>query len=92
MRNALPKRPNVNESAIVNLDSDSGEGTHWVCYKKNGKSVMYFDSFGNLSPPSELINYFGPDTTVRYNYKRQQTFGSVICGHLCLQFLCNVLS
>ena len=56
MRDALPSTsPWENESAIVNLDDASGPGTHWVCYKKRGDRVMYFDGFGNLRPPIELI-------------------------------------
>ena len=94
MRDSLPSRPKKYESAIVNLDDSSGEGTHWVCYRKIDKVVYYFDSFGNLKPPLELVNYFhsgDPGTNVYYNYKRQQSFNSVICGHLSLKFLSNVL-
>lgn len=87
MRDSLPSRPYKNESAIVNLDSTRGEGTHWTCYKKVGNDVYYYDSFGNLGPPIELLKYFGPDVNVSYNYERQQQFDTVICGHLCLQFL-----
>ena len=57
MRDSLPKKPLINESAIVNLDSTSGPGTHWVCYKKRKNKVKYLDSFGNLKPPNELIKY-----------------------------------
>ena len=89
MRDALPDGPKTNESAIVNLDSTSGDGTHWVCYRKVNNKVYYFDSFGNLKPPRELIRYFG-ECELYYNYKRKQSFDSVICGHLCLEFLSNV--
>lgn len=92
MRDALPKRPRKYESAIVNLDSIKGSGTHWVCYMKRGDKVFYFDSFGNLRPPIEMYKYFGPSAGILYNYDRRQRFNSVICGHLCLEFLTNVLS
>ena len=75
------------EMAIVNLDSYTGSGSHWVCYKKKGANVDYFDSFGNLRPPIELIRYFGESVCVRYNYPSFQNLNSVICGHLCLLFL-----
>lgn len=88
MRDDLPARPREYESAIVNLDSVRGSGTHWVCYRKKRNNVVYFDSFGNLPPPVELINYFG-SSNIQYNYERHQGFGSVICGHLCLKFLLN---
>lgn len=88
MRNALPTtRPWINENAIVNLDDESGRGSHWVCYKKRGDLVYYFDGYGNLRPPVELMRYFTSAVDVRYNYERKQPENSVICGHLCLEFL-----
>ena len=88
MRDSLPRSPWENESAIVNLDDATGPGTHWVCYKKRGDGVTYFDGFGNLRPPVELIRYFGSYVNdVRYNYARKQPPDTVICGHLCLDFL-----
>lgn len=89
MRDSLPStRPRKYESVIVNLDSTRGSGTHWVCFKKVDKKIYYYDSFGNLKPPPELLNYFG-DCEIYYNYGREQNFNSVICGHLCLKFLSN---
>jgi hypothetical protein len=90
MRDALPLKIKENESAIVNLDSIKGEGTHWVCYFKEGFHVQYFDSFGNLKPPIELQKYFNSGahrTLVRYNYFPRQQGNTVNCGHLCLDFL-----
>ncbi len=91
MRNCLPsKGPYVNESAIVNLDDDSGPGTHWVAYRKRGNDVVYFDSFGDLQPPLDLMLYLRVDK-VKYNPQRFQNFGTYNCGHLCLQFLSSKL-
>ena len=87
MRDTLPRVPRKHESAIVNLDTSTGEGTHWVCYKKRGGRVRYFDSFGDLRPPPELVRYFGADADIQYNYDCKQSMDSVICGHLCLKFL-----
>lgn len=94
MRDNLPKSgPNNNECAIVNLDSINGGGTHWVAYYKYGSTVSYFDSFGDLPPPTELNEYFRNGTKpvhkIIYNYDRQQNFNTVWCGHLCLKFLLN---
>lgn len=91
MRNELPKDgPFKIECAIINLDDSHGPGTHWVAYKKSGNSVIYFDSFGNLPPPKELIAYLGVGS-IKYNYDKFQTYDTVECGHLCLKFLCNQL-
>lgn len=87
MRNELPMKPHKREAAIVNLDDKDGPGTHWVAYKKNYNDVMYFDSFGDLQPPIDLIDYFGVGSTIKYNYQQYQDYDTVICGHLCLNFL-----
>lgn len=92
MRDGLPAKIYKSESGIVNLDNTSNPGTHWVCYRKKGDKVQYYDSFGNLRPPIELIKYFRSaeehrPLSIQYNYDRYQDFSSVNCGHLCLQFL-----
>lgn len=93
MRDNLPKAPARVECAVVNLDSKYGSGTHWVAYFKNGSSVKYFDSFGNLKPPLELMQYFNRNRNskqvlrVMYNYDRYQNYNDINCGHLCLKFL-----
>ena len=92
MRNDLPKSgPLKYESAILNLDDKDGPAAHWVAYKKRNNQVIYFDSFGNLQPPRDLIKYLGVCSTVKYNYERYQDHDTVICGHLCLKFLSGEL-
>lgn len=89
MRNSLPNRIRTKERGIINLDSDDGMGTHWVAYKKNGSQIVYFDSYGNLPPTLETLDYFnsnGP-CQIQYNYDVYQKFNTVNCGHLCLRFI-----
>jgi len=88
MRDSLPKSPWREESGIINLDDSSSNGTHWVAYNKNKKSIHYFDSFGNLQPPKEIVKYLG--NNINYNYERKQDFNSTNCGHLSLQFLLSL--
>ena len=92
MRISLPNKPWNHECGVVNMDDESGPGTHWVAYKKVGKIVIYFDSFGNLPPPKELQYYFKTAKNVLYNYKREQPDDTLICGHLCLDFLATSVS
>ena len=81
MRDALPKkRSKQTEAAIVNLDSNDSQGTHWVCFYGNN----YFDSFG-LPPPDEVVKYM--PHPIYYNSNEIQDRASVICGHLCLYVL-----
>lgn len=89
MRDTMPERCWVNECGVVNLDSIEGPGTHWVAYCKMQDIVYYFDSFGNLPPPIELIQYFG-NNRIFYNNFNYQKFNTVICGQLCLVFLCKI--
>jgi hypothetical protein len=56
-----------------------------VAYYKKGIQIEYFDSYGNLQPPREIINYLGKN--IKYNYNRYQKNNSIICGQLCLKFL-----
>lgn len=91
MIDTLPKKIWANETGIVNLDSIHGSGTHWVCYRKQKNVINYFDSFGNLRPPYQLVSYFKTSdqqpVEIYYNYNRHQRLNTVNCGHLCLLFL-----
>lgn len=88
MRDTLPQSPKQHESGILNLDQNSGSGTHWVAYKKTDDKVIYFDSFGNLNPPKEFIKYM-KRIKIYFNSDQYQSFGSSNCGHLALSFLYN---
>lgn len=97
MRNELPTKPHKNECGIVNLQTSQENGSHWVAYFRKqfqsqqgqGSRTLYYDSFGNLKPPKELIAYLG--NNIQYNFEQYQDYNTVICGHLCLIFLymCN---
>lgn len=88
MRDNLPKNsPKAEECMIINHDSVNNKGTHWTCFVKTGKNVFYFDSFGKLAPPLELVEYLGSECKIFYNYEQFQKFDTTNCGHLCLNFL-----
>jgi len=92
MRNSMPKSgPRQNECGIINLDNQEGPGTHWTAYKKTENEAIYFDSFGDLCPPKELIAYLKSKggCHIMYNHEKLQSYDTVNCGHLCLQFLYN---
>lgn len=89
MRDAMPKKIKTYEKGIINLDNSTGAGSHWTAYKKFKNKIIYFDSFGNLQPPLEVMQYFKSKEPVKilYNYNRFQKFNTFFCGHLCLLFL-----
>ena len=88
LRDTLPKKAKLNECGILNLDSSSGDGTHWVMWFKKGKDKIYFDSYG-VQHPSELIAYL--KSPIYCNSERVQQNGEVFCGHLNV-FTLNQLS
>lgn len=91
MRDTLSKRKRkrvkARECWILNHGSSRTEGSHWTALAKNHNTAFYFDSFGKLPPPLEVIDYLGPKIHIYYNVKRYQNYDTVICGHLCLRFL-----
>jgi hypothetical protein len=93
MQDALPVKIRRNECGIVNLDISSGPGTHWTAYVKKNKTILYFDSYGNLRPPNAVTKYFYSDgslNTIKYNHDKFQRDNAINCGHLCLKFLYNL--
>ena len=78
--------------SILNLNSSSGDGTHWVMWFKKGKDKFYLDSNGVL-PPSGMIAYL--KSSIFYNSERVQQNGEMFCGHLCFfalkQFLWEII-
>ena len=80
----LPKKLNKKECGIINFDKSSGPGTHWVAWYKNGKTKIYFDSYG-VRPPLEVIRYLG--SPIHYNTDKLLPAGQVFCGHLYLYVL-----
>ena len=84
MRDGLPPTIMRQECGVVNLDSSSGGGTHWVAYHRDRQAAVYFDSYG-LDPPLEIARYLG--CPVRTQTFQLQAPDDVICGHLCLNVL-----
>lgn len=91
MRNSLPTRCHKYECGVINLDDSEGSGTHWVSYYKRGETCYYFDSFGDLQPFKEFIEYVGDRCIIHFNYKQFQKYDTVVCGHLCLKFLFDMI-
>ena len=90
-RDSLPACPQRNECGIVNLNTSSEPGSHWVCYFKTGTDRMYFDSFGQITP-YEVQMYLKTkpeidQQVIKRNTDIVQSAGTKVCGHLCLYVL-----
>ena len=95
MRDTLPRKPNKIECAIVNLNTSVQKGSHWTCYFKKGQLLIYFDSFGQVTP-TEIQDYLKSKNEkglplIQRNTDIVQAVNSVLCGHLCL-FVLKALS
>ena len=69
--NLFLKKTKINECGILNLDSSSG--LSYVFEKC--KEKFYFDSYGVLQPPSELIAYL--KSSIFYNSDRTKRWGNL---------------
>ena len=96
MSDTLPLRSYHKECGIVNFNTAEQSGSHWVCYFKDKKRRIYFDSFGQITP-IEIQKYL--KTKREYNPSEQviqrntdivQRVNTHVCGHLCLFVLTSL--
>ena len=90
MRDRLPAKVYNKECGIVNLNTSQESGSHWVCYYKDGRQRIYFDSFGQITP-IEIQKYLKSKTefanaepVIQRNTDIVQAINTSVCGHLCL--------
>ena len=94
MRDELHGRPKNNECGILNFNTHTQQGSHWVCWFKKGKERYYFDSYGE-PPPIELLKYSKTPSeygklVIKRNAVTVQKDESSECGALCLFVLMNL--
>lgn len=85
MRDEMPQKLS-NGNYIINLDGNDGHGTHWTCFIKDGKDIIYMDSFGMLPPQNQIDIFHTNQDNIFYNNKQYQDINSVICGFYCIAF------
>ena len=90
MRDTLPQHPYSVERGIVNLNISNQAGSHWVYYYRNRNDIIYFDSYGQITP-SEIQRYLKPSgefdrgsEVIQRNADIVQAANTPVCGHLCL--------
>ena len=84
------RQPSSVECGVVNLNTSSQFGSHWVFYYRNKGNRIYFDSFGQITPV-EIQRYlktgieFARDREVmQRNTDIVQAVNTPVCGHLYL--------
>ncbi len=100
MKDTLPPRPPRKiECGIVNMNTSSQAGSHWVCYAKfpDRTPPVYFDSFGQ-DILQEVMRYLKTDSeykngtpVIARNTDVVQRINTHVCGHLCLFVLTSLM-
>ena len=89
-RDALRLYPSNVESGIVNFNTSNQAGSHWVCYYRNKTDIIYFDSYGQITPV-EIQRYLKTGSefdrgkeVIQSNTDIVQAANTSVRGHLCL--------
>ena len=97
MRDELPSRKHTIECGIMNLNKSNQIGSHWVCFVRNKKDRIYFDSFGQITP-IEMQKYLksksefdNEKSVIQRNSDIVQRTNTHVCGHLCLVVLTSLM-
>ena len=96
MRDTLPKYPFNVECGIVNFNTSTQPGSHWVCHYRNKNERIYFNSCGQISPV-EIQRYLKTSSefdrgkeVIQRNTDIVKAANTPVCGHLCLFVLKSV--
>lgn len=77
----LKNQPLKDGGYILNIGDDNG--THWVCFYKEGDSIFYFDSF--MVPPNDELLEWGGGLDIKWNNIEEfQQLTEEMCGLWCL--------
>lgn len=88
-RNNLPSNLSSSANAlIINTDSSSEPGEHWVAIYIENKKGEYFDSFGLPPLHTDFIKFLNNqcDSWI-YNSCTIQHYKSKSCGKFCINFI-----
>ena len=90
----LPNFPTqLPTSCIINTQTSTEEGEHWIALILTKKYCFYFDSFGLPIINQRIIEYLNPYyTVVRHSDVCIQHFESDKCGEFCIMFVTQVES
>ena len=80
-------------SCIINTQTSTKVGEHWIALILTKKHCFYFDSFGLPIIDQRIIEYLNPHyTIVRYSDVCIQHIESDKCGEFCIVFVTQVNS
>ena len=84
----VPRHPSNVECGIVNMNTSRESGNHWVFYYRNKSHIIYFDSYGQITP-LEIQRYLKKSSefdrgseVIQRNTDIVQASNTSVCGHL----------
>ena len=90
----VPEVVKYEYSIIINVDSKTQEGSHWVALGIRGDNAYFCDSFGrrfdNFSFPELFINSINKlcqGKQVHFNETILQSFSATTCGEYAIYFI-----
>jgi hypothetical protein len=92
MKDELVNHKAKSGNYIINLESStSGNGTHWLSIKIDGKNCFYMDSFG-IIPPKEVIDFCKriPNSRLAYSEIQMQEITTETCGWYAVGLLIHL--
>ena len=98
MIDTLSRQPHSVECGIVNFNTSSQPCSHWVCYYRNICNIIYFDSYGQITPVEIQrhlktgIEFARSKEVTQINTDIIQAANIPVCGHLCLFVLKSIAS
>ena len=96
MRDMLPQYPFNVENGIINFNTSSQPGSHWICYHRNKNERIYFDLYGQIAHV-EIQRYLKTGSkldhgkeVIQRNTDIVQAVSTPVCSHLCLYVLKSI--
>jgi hypothetical protein len=89
MRDQLTANTLNDGNYILNLDTSTGQGTHYVAFVVDNasKTVYYFDSYGQVPPNEAVVLWTANKFKVKCNSVHIQDLKSRLCGFYAIYFL-----
>lgn len=72
---------------VANTQPSTHEGEHWVAYLYDGRTLEFFDSYGNH--PAVLRMPYVKKMPMIWNRRSVQSWDSDVCGQFCIYYLCK---
>jgi len=90
----IPKVPDNDFSLVVNTESSTEPGEHWIAIVRKQTKLYFFDTYGRTLNDATLnmgfvkaIKMLVAGSRIRFNTKWLQQIMSNVCGDYCIYFI-----